>query len=481
MSFVSFGKTLCVLGMVGLLLAAVGSPVFGETYWTGTASNLWSNNANWTGDPTGTGIQINNGSNMPVLLNVADSAAHLYLGMSTGDNGSMTIADGADLNTGYGLFAAGIGGVGTVTQTGGSVLAGAMDLADEAAGIGTYTISGGSFGAIGGSMIGARGMGTLNIEGGDVSIASWSPGGNLTVGGVGVAAGGVIGVGLTSSINQTGGTFYATGQLGSMTLGVREGVTAIYNLDGGLFKLGTNIVNDAGIGYLKINGGTLQFQNGVDSGKSIDVDYLEIGTKDGVTAGYTQDWYYDKSIKAGTLTLGSDTSTGTLGILGGTVTVGDLIFGGTTSRVTLDDLLSISVLQSNYSEADALADVAAGYVLTRDGVGFIDIGTVDIGGANYTQLTAIINPMPGDATLDGKVDADDAAMLAGNWLSSNNVGWKQGDFNDDGKVNDIDATVLAANWGRTTEQQASVPEPAMPLLIVGGLLALFAWRKRLND
>ena len=64
------------------------------------------------GDPTGAGVQINSGPNMPVLLNTADSATYLYLGMNTGDSGSMTIANGANLNLGYGLLAAGIGGVG---------------------------------------------------------------------------------------------------------------------------------------------------------------------------------------------------------------------------------------------------------------------------------------------------------------------------------------------------------------------------------
>ena len=79
--------------------------------------------------------------------------------------------------------------------------------------------------------------------------------------------------------------------------------------------------------------------------------------------------------------------------------------------------------------------------------------------------------IPGDTDHDGDVDSDDAATLAANWLSQDEVTWEKGDFNDDGIVNDVDATIMAANWTTST---ASVPEPAVwTLLLMGTAFAVF--------
>ena len=80
----------------------------------------------------------------------------------------------------------------------------------------------------------------------------------------------------------------------------------------------------------------------------------------------------------------------------------------------------------------------------------------------------------GDANGDGTVDADDAAILAANWLRDDGVAWADGDFNGDGTVDDIDATLLASNWSMTS---ASVPEPSVLALLAFGLTLLF-WRRQ---
>ncbi len=83
----------------------------------------------------------------------------------------------------------------------------------------------------------------------------------------------------------------------------------------------------------------------------------------------------------------------------------------------------------------------------------------------------------GDADGDGVVDADDAAILAANWLKRNNASWSDGDFNGDGVVDAADATLLAANWwtmgsagpSNTTISGVSVAEPSTIILLAGML------------
>ena len=86
-------------------------------------------------------------------------------------------------------------------------------------------------------------------------------------------------------------------------------------------------------------------------------------------------------------------------------------------------------------------------------------------------------PLPGDANADGVIDADDAAVLAANWLTASGVTWAQGDFNDDGRVDDADAAILAANWQQTSSPPASVPEPGLIVLLLGGLGCLLLRRQ----
>jgi len=86
----------------------------------------------------------------------------------------------------------------------------------------------------------------------------------------------------------------------------------------------------------------------------------------------------------------------------------------------------------------------------------------------YVQSGPVGVRPPGDADNDGDVDADDAAILASNWLQSISGGADVGDFNTDGGVDDLDASILAANWAYTGGGAAAVPEPGT----LAGLLAL---------
>ena len=89
--------------------------------------------------------------------------------------------------------------------------------------------------------------------------------------------------------------------------------------------------------------------------------------------------------------------------------------------------------------------------------------------------------IPGDATLDGKVDFSDLVALAAHY-GNTTATWEEGDFNHDGVVNFADLVTLAANYGQTLDTYsfgspagavmpaiAPVPEPG-----VAGIVALAA-------
>ena len=108
----------------------------------------------------------------------------------------------------------------------------------------------------------------------------------------------------------------------------------------------------------------------------------------------------------------------------------------------------------------------------------------DIGTQNALNLwdaiggnTLVTGSIAGDANRDGKVDADDAAVLAANWLTAAAATWEMGDFNDDGRVDDLDASLLAVNWQHGLETSASVPEPSSVILLaIGVILVLSSYR-----
>ncbi|HSV14264.1 MAG TPA: hypothetical protein VLI90_08390 [Tepidisphaeraceae bacterium] len=86
--------------------------------------------------------------------------------------------------------------------------------------------------------------------------------------------------------------------------------------------------------------------------------------------------------------------------------------------------------------------------------------------------------LPGDATLDGKVDVADLGVLATNYSLTGD--WSKGDFNFDGNVNVGDLGALATNYNTSiptgasvaaAEASVAVPEPGgMVVLISAGVL-----------
>jgi len=87
-------------------------------------------------------------------------------------------------------------------------------------------------------------------------------------------------------------------------------------------------------------------------------------------------------------------------------------------------------------------------------------------------------PLPGDANIDGQVNAKDAAILAAHWLDADGVGWAEGDFNRDGVVDDLDASILAAHWVFAGGAANAVPEPSSLAILVAALASSATMRRR---
>ena len=107
--------------------------------------------------------------------------------------------------------------------------------------------------------------------------------------------------------------------------------------------------------------------------------------------------------------------------------------------------------------------------------GYMDDLRVYTRALNADEVAALAYRLPGDANIDGKVDDEDAATMASNWLSADAT-WAMGDFTGDGIINESDATVLAANWQTGAGGSASVPEPSTLAIIALGCLVLIGRR-----
>jgi len=145
-------------------------------------------------------------------------------------------------------------------------------------------------------------------------------------------------------------------------------------------------------------------------------------------------------------------------------------------QATLDGVLEVTLLDGFAPEAGTAFEVLAYGSRLGEFDEVLSCGVPLVPVYSATALT-LCAPVLGDATLDGQVDAADAAVLAAHWLTPTGARWQDGDFNTDGAVDDLDASILAASW-HYTAATAAVPEPALPLLLSPLVLALLMWCRR---
>ena len=207
------------------------------------------------------------------------------------------------------------------------------------------------------------------------------------------------------------------------------------------------------------------FSGGPKYAHQILADTLQVGT-------------YTLTIAVGrmapeTLSLDTDTFIISLStdVLGGSfVKDGEIVTtDGTPLAALTDDATSLT--------EGAFVDRRLSLVVESDNEHIGEALQIDIGSAggwgifDKVRLDFSAYALPGDASRDGLVNGDDAALLAANWLSDVDVSWDEGDFNNDGIVNDLDATILAANWSQAGTA-AQVPEPSALMLLACGLVCL---------
>lgn len=243
----------------------------------------------------------------------------LEVGEAGGSAGTLNVGPGATLTVSA-WSRVGNGGAATVNQTGGTVsFNGGFALSDNG-GLSTYNMSGGTLNAAQ-ITVAMRGTGNLNVSGttaGTVlNLSSLYVGSRTTPNNNSVG-----------TVNQDGGTVNANG---TVYMGYSSGTTGVYNLNGGVLNVATQITDGAGTSTLNVEGGTLNL-----SGTGITVDIFRIGNAAGRNGSFTLAG--GKTLATGELMIGNNgTASGTLTIEpGATLTVTGPVTIGQTGAATVN-------------------------------------------------------------------------------------------------------------------------------------------------
>ncbi len=128
-------------------------------------------------------------------------------------------------------------------------------------------------------------------------------------------------------------------------------------------------------------------------------------------------------------------------------------------------------------------ELAAGgnnLALDIDNSGAVDAGDLD----EWRSVAAAENGwaepyFPGDANLDGTINAADLNKVGLNWQMAQDR-YSEGDFNGTGSVDAADLNLIGLKWQQSiaaASSAAAVPEPGGVLLLVLGLVAVAARRR----
>ncbi|MGN6366960.1 MAG: hypothetical protein ACTHN5_01740 [Phycisphaerae bacterium] len=283
----SDGNWRAAVVVAAVIAASSVSGARGATWQTGSGD--WFTVSNWSGGVPTSGVTalISNGGTAQITTTGATASA-LELGVSSGQQGAVSLGAGGALTAGTQYV--GMSGSGTFTQLDGTNTLAVMYLGYGAGSSGTYLLEGGT---LSGRTIyvGLRGTGTFTQSGGMET-------GSLSLGGIGSAGSYALQAGVlsarsvqvttsASTFTQTGGTLSVgqftesagTVSVPSLVLGTQQNA-ANYTLSGGTLNSPTVTVQAGGTfsmtgGFLgcttfTINGGTARFPTAIlDSGAAV--------------------------------------------------------------------------------------------------------------------------------------------------------------------------------------------------------------------
>ncbi|MGB8356059.1 MAG: autotransporter-associated beta strand repeat-containing protein, partial [Chthoniobacteraceae bacterium] len=282
------------------------------------------------------GLVTGTDPNAPTIFGVTGPGSSLGVGVANVSSGTFSVAGAAYY---------GYNGSGTLNVTGGYVSDDTATLGGyytdtNDTGAGTATVSSGTWNTANQLFVGYSGSGTLNLTGGHISdlqafIGGYYGNGTTGVGTVTVSGGTwdtslnvVVGVTGSGTLNISGGVVTVDSGVGTITLGDRAGSQGTLNFSGGTLDVadvtsgsGTAIVN-----FTTLAGGTSTFAPDITGAVAVN----QTGAGQTIITGVNT-YTGPTTITAGELTVnGSITSAAT-------VTTGTLNGSGTTSNVTVNN------------------------------------------------------------------------------------------------------------------------------------------------
>lgn len=412
--------------------------------------------------------------------------SHLLLGRMAGSQGTYNLSGTGQLEV-PGHVYVGDAGIGTVSQTGGSVLVNGdvnnegLILGRLATSQGTYLLSNDALLEVRKEVIiGEEGTATFTQNGGLFIVSDsrltvgWMlgssgsyvlAGGTLLVSSSGDVTVGIIGSG---TFTHTGGTHTILGARGLMV------PTGVYTFGGG--QLNTPVINAGLNGRFMYTGGTLSVAELRLTGGKISLNNNGATRIQKLTfSGTTDEWKGQLDLHTSALVLQ------TTGAADKSARIPELLnqmAGGKSGGTWTGQGITSSAIPGTPHTSLALVDNA-------------DLGLTSFRGQMVDGDSLILTiARLGDATLDGAVDAFDLNKLAGNWQQVDKL-WSGGDFTGDGKVDAFDLNLLAANWQFGTAggfegalatlsmgEGAPVPEPSGLAVLALGAWAFLGRRRR---
>jgi hypothetical protein len=222
---------------------------------------------------------------------------------------------------------------------------------------------------------------TITPPGGTLNVNS---GGQLTVTDLVMMGGSNVGYYKEGEINLNGGTLISDAPF--FIAYEAEATETVSVGPDSLLDVNENLIGRFGIAILNQTGGLVDIQNNLIWGE---------GGDDG---GFTNRAEYN--LMAGEMVIGEalaigcspgedrPDSNGRVNVSGGVVTAADLLFGqypGEEAILSINAEGIVRINSANYSESDASFDIADGFIIGTQ----LDVTTVNIGGADYTQIVSL--------------------------------------------------------------------------------------------